>query len=173
MKSVFSAAVLASALAQSAYPQSTEFDSISIKDLHLGIDSTYLVRTPHKLCDATEFALHAANCFTVGGSPITNLIGIPEDSKIIAFRIDFASSNYEAIKSAIISKYPSLNCTHSTVQNRMGAKFLAEDCTYITARETLSLQKYGSELTTGWVFVASNTWLEKQKDAQNKKKGDI
>lgn len=166
--------MLAAAIFIAACSQAQADDQISIKTLHLGLRTSVVMHGQYKLCDAAAARNPTNACFTIGGAPISNLISeTDEDGRIDILAIEFATENYEAVKAAVVGKYPGAKCSTQTVQNKMGAKFVDEQCTYVTLTETLTVSRFTSKLTTGRIGLVSNARLERQKAAESKKKGDI
>lgn len=155
-------------------PTSSSDEPLDIKGLHLGLRTSVVTHGQYKICDAAAARDERNGCFTIGGSPISNLItDTDEDGWIDILVLEFPAASYDSVKAAVMGKYPGTSCSTENVQNRLGAKFVNEECTYRTSKETLSMSRYASQLTTGRLALVSNARLDKQEIKNSAKKSDI
>lgn len=149
-------------------------EPLQIKDFHVGMTKAEFTKLQRYACDAKLYALYSSLCYTVGGSPISNMgAAFDAEQRVSIFRLEFPSENYEAVKAAVAGKFANIKCEQEPVQNRMGAKFTNEICAFDSGSETLALHRFGDKLTTGWLSLGSNKAIQAAKSVESKKKGDI
>jgi hypothetical protein len=111
---------------------------------------------------------------TIGGQTIESAIvkfDKKEKSNHILFSFD--SEYFDDIKTAISSKYRSLKCTKSLVENRFSAKFINETCSASTKYEVLSVEKYSSSISKGVLSITSSEALSDFAKQRHEKAKDI
>lgn len=97
------------------------------------------------------------------------LITFSED-KLVSFQFYFKSEEFDSMRRAIREKYPELQCSDSTVTNRMGAEFTDTKCQY----KNLRLDRFIGDINTSMVGMVDPSFLTKKYDSQTKKAvGDL
>lgn len=152
---------------------------IAIKQFHLGMseeDVRLLQFGPQSIIDG----------FTVGGARVWDFrfiydVGTQTDRErrnadraLMAFSFRFSPMNFEAIKSAVKFKYPSTQCQEEALQNRMGAKYVGEFCTYKAKNgDQISMSQYAGSLDNGSLEAICAKVAKVRKESSTGKKDDI
>lgn len=114
--------------------------------------------------------------FTIGGVGTYNFdqpsFGYT-DGKFSNLMFLFKSEKFDDLKAAVSTKYPSLRCTQSEIQNRLGIKFQQVQCSLADKNGMLSLTKYSSQLDIGYLNFDSFEVIDRMLQKANKKVGDI
>lgn len=143
---------------------------IEIKGVRLGLERAAVEAIIGDLYNYKEKNFTIAEVLPLGGvRPHAEYI----DEKLSTFHFSFPASEFESIRSAITSKYPVTRCTNSAVQNHMGASFGQVTCEITASDGTLTLQKYGSDIKSGYLMLLSNAAVEKSRKDSERAKSDI
>lgn len=153
--------------AQQAKP---DVSTVEIKGIRLGLERAAVEAIIGDLYNYKEKNFTIAEVLPVGGHrPQTKYI----DEKLSSFFFSFPAKEFEAIRSAITTKYPVTRCSNSAVQNRMGASFGQVTCELSASDGILTLQKYGSDINSGYLMLLSNAAIEESKKTTERTNSDI
>lgn len=154
-------------------------DGIAIKQLHLGMSEDE-VRALQNGTDSIN------DNFTVGGARVWNFRFIYDAAgqtdrerrnsgrTLQAFSFSFLPHYFEAIKSAVATKFQPLTCVSMDLQNRFGAKYVGESCVYRAKNgDELLMSQYAGSLDNGSLEVITATLAETRKKLSRGKKDDI
>jgi hypothetical protein len=109
---------------------------------------------------------------TIGGVEAKYVADIDYlEGKVSHVLMFFPADSYEQVKTALSSKYK-LRCTHSVIQNRMGAKYQQEDCEVLIPGQILTLNRY-INLESSALNYATTKFINKTREEQRKKESDI
>lgn len=95
------------------------------------------------------------------------------DGKLSSFTFLFPANSFYAVVIALKEKYHGIKCVESEVQNRMGAKFIQEDCKLSSLSGILTIQRYYMDLNTAVLKMRSHEILEKARKETEEKKKDV
>ncbi|KAF0216679.1 MAG: hypothetical protein FD174_3616 [Geobacteraceae bacterium] len=98
------------------------------------------------------------------------------EGKLDELMFFFSSNSFNDVRQAVISKYPELKCTNSTVTSPTGAKYKQVNCKLEDQLGTLRLDRFVRDIDTSALILIShrlfqeleNKRKEKQKDNLNK-----
>ena len=142
---------------------------IEIKGLKVGME--------HKDFMQAMSESDAAGGFTIGGVLLTNYKKQPYvefvDDKVATLYFKFDSANFDAVFDAVKSKYPSIRCERSEIQNRMGASFQQIECQLSSINGLMTLSRYSGSISDGSIYMASRSRLDSSAKESEKKKSDI
>lgn len=158
MKKLFIASVMSFA----AFAASAE--NVTIKGIRLDMpEKEFMSQNPKGSDSSWTIGGVKSKYVYTGGSPTF------EEGKLVAFTFFFRSDDYSDVKDAVANKYPKIKCRSSTIQNRMGATFAQEVCTY----GELTIQRYFDDIETGLLSLYSPKYLKKLENESKAKRGDI
>ena len=114
--------------------------------------------------------------FSIGG--VTGKSPMPpmfehREGKLDSFVFFFEPQEFSRVLEAVKSKYPSMGCKNSEVQNRMGASFPQVECVLAGTNSTLRVSKYAGDITTSMLSLTSKERLKEYEDKLKKGNSDI
>ncbi|MGE3346076.1 MAG: hypothetical protein AB7I35_01435 [Ramlibacter sp.] len=161
---------------------------LSIKGFSLGQDLDEAAASAQMRCvpikrSSRRLCLNPAkqlpeNISTIAGVEAQKvyLAGGP-DNKVGRIHFGFRSDDFVQVRDALIAKYPSIKCSDSVVQNRMGASFDQTFCMGEVDGVELIIQRREGDVTVGGLSATSASYLaveQKDEDARAAKaKGDF
>lgn len=144
---------------------------ISLKGFHLGMERDDVLKIDPFFCKRADII---GGCFTIGSALITDrFFKYDRDDHLRVLRFEYASADFEAIKAAIIGKYPATKCSTSPVQNRFGAQFTDFHCRYVSGDEAIIFEKYSETVVTGTLTLATREYIESLWKTWKQEKDDI
>jgi len=135
------------------------------------MDRDEVLKLDDLFCDSK---FDATLCYTVGGRVITSRHFVYDhDDKLVSLTFEFAAADFDAIKQAIIAKYPKLRCSEKNVENRMGAVFLNDRCLYETKSDSMVVARYADSLDFGMLRMVSNRLIDALHKSEREERKDI
>lgn len=80
------------------------------------------------------------------------------------FLFFFPSSSWEHVRDAVLDKYPKLRCETSPVQNRFGASFAQEECSF----GNLKMSRFVSDIETSSLSLWNPEFIRKLEEERKK-----
>lgn len=112
---------------------------ISLKKFHLGMERDDVLKIEPFFCKRADII---GECFTLGGALITDrYFKYDKDDHLRVLKFEYASADFDAIRTAMIEKYPGIKCRPLPVQNRFGAVFTDWHCTYVNGQEAINFRE--------------------------------
>lgn len=115
--------------------------------------------------------------FTVAGVPSKSKYAPGpydfHDGKLDYFGFSFDPRKFDSIREALKAKYPGLSCENSAVSNAMGATFEQTECNLRGSNASLRLSRFGSDITSGLLFLVSHRALEERARRIAEEKSDL
>lgn len=110
---------------------------------------------------------------TIAGVPTTWFnLGILPNETVGSIYVTFAADQFAKVRAALESKYPTLRCENSVVQNRAGASFDQVSCEMKQGGNYLQLEKRSSKVDSSALSVISAEQFKEleQSEAARKEK---
>lgn len=142
---------------------------IEIKGIKFGMSKVEVEAITGTYSAPKEFTIGGVSSKYKHSGPSTGYI----NDKLSRFMLIFEPSQFSQVRDAVESKYPALKCQPSEVKNRMGASFSQVECTLTSPDGNLSLNKYGSDITSGYLSMVTQEEVERFKRERQKKANDI
>ena len=136
---------------------------VEIKGLRLGMPEAEAAAIYRAMPDVTVAG--ASPKFAEDPNPLGLKYENGALSQLVFF---FAPADFDQVRSALKTKYPSLKCETSSVNNRAGAKFTQEECKLASGDTMLSLSKFVNDIQTSALTMMSIKKLTDSADARQK-----
>ena len=103
--------------------------------------------------------------FTIGGVYPSDIEYAPFvryiNGELSLFQFMFDSVNFNQMREAVASKYPSLQCEQSEIKNRMNASFQQVKCKLNSPSGILEMSKYADNVVKGHLTMTSYAEINK------------
>ena len=135
-----------------------------------GLECSRLAGTTRTFCSKSWRSRNEA-VDTVAGVPTTYFhVGILPDETVGSIYVTFAADQFDKVRQALASKYPTLQCKNSIVQNRAGASFDQVDCDMAQNGHTLLLEKRSSKVDISSINLISAAQFKELQESEAARK---
>jgi len=115
--------------------------------------------------------------FTIGGVTSKNPdrpVGLKyHEGKLDYLAFYFDAKDFSRVQEAVKDKYPSIDCSSSTVTNAMGAKFEQVTCLIADSESSLGLRRFSLDIRTSSIILTSKRLFDEMSKRRAETKKDI
>lgn len=97
---------------------------------------------------------------SIEGAPIRHLglNGLAQTQKLENISVSFNAADFDAVRTALAGRYPTLKCSESSLQDKTGAKLSQTDCTATLPDGRIHLERRAESLDISTLEIESAAW---------------